>query len=153
MKFFLDENMSIVALEPLRTIFRQRHEFLHAEDLDLIGVDDVDLYPRLRRVGVDALISKDGRQLYVPSERRGLYEHKLSFVQLMMKNTRGAKGLALELAALTASLPYVEERWTPEPYAFRVRGLQSGFTERVSSHMPIWHESWGRRPTAIGGFQ
>jgi hypothetical protein len=142
-RFFLDENISRVSLDPLRAIFVNRHEFVHASDLGLTGVDDVDLYPEVAKAGVDAIISKDGRQLKNQNERRGLYDHHLSFVHLLMKETRGYKGLSLELAALTASLPYIEEEWaTATPKAFRVKGLQSGFKERVSSHVPLWLDSW-----------
>lgn len=142
MKFFLDENLSVVALEPLRLIFRNRHEFVHAGQLDLLGVDDVDLYPRVRDAGVGAIISKDGRQLWNQAERRGLYDAGLTFVQLQMGKTSGRTALSLELAALTAGLPYIEAHWKSEPWAFRLRGLQSKFSERVSSSNPLWMDSW-----------
>lgn len=64
-----------------------------------------------------------------------------------MGKVGGSKGLALELAALTAGLPYVVEKWSPEPSAFRLRGLQSGFTERVSSHQDLWLARWGAKPS------
>lgn len=143
MKFFLDENLSVVSLAPLRAIFSNRHSFEHAGSLDLLGVDDVDLYPEVRAAGADAIISKDGRQLANQIERRGLFDNRLTFVHLHMGKAQGAKALALELASITAGLPYVEEKWKPEPWVFRLRGLQSGFTERVSSNMPVWLESWG----------
>jgi len=135
--------MSVISLEPLRVIFRHTHEFVHAVPLGLGGIDDVDLYPRIRETGASVILSKDGRQLVNQSERRGLHDNRLSFVHLQIKQVRGSKGLALELAALTAGLPYIVERWSPEPSAFRVRGLQSGFTERVSSHVPLWLPAWG----------
>lgn len=146
MKFFLDENVSVVSLEPLRVIFATRHSFEHAGSLGLLGVDDVDLYPEVRRAGVDAIISKDGRQLTNQVERRGLFNNGLSFIYMHMGKAQGAKALALELASITAGLPYIEERWIPEPWVFRLRGLQSGFSERVSSDMPIWMGAWGKRP-------
>jgi PIN like domain len=145
-KFFLDENMAVVSLAPLQVIYRHRHLFENAETLHLKGVDDVELYPRVKAAGVDAIISKDERQLSVQEERRGLWENRLTFIHLHMNKVGGVKGLALELATVTAGLPYVEERWAPEPHVFRLRGLQSGFTERVSSHRPIWLESWGLPP-------
>lgn len=146
MKFFLDENLSVVSLPPLRLIFANRHSFEHAGSLNLLGVDDVDLYPRVRAAGVDAIISKDGRQLSNQIERRGLFDNQLTFVHLHMGKAQGAKALALELASITAGLPYVEERWTPVPWVFRLKGLQSGFTERVSSNVPVWLEAWGDQP-------
>lgn len=146
MKFFLDENVSVVSLEPLRVIFAARHAFEHAGSLNLLGVDDIDLYPKVRQAGVDAIISKDGRQLTNQIERRGLFENRLSFIYLHMGKARGAKALALELASITAGLPYIEEKGTPEPWIFRLRGLQSGFSERVSTHMPVWMDGWGAKP-------
>jgi hypothetical protein len=146
MDFFLDENMAVVSLEPLRLIFRHQHTFETAGTLGLMGVDDIDLYPRVKAAGIQAIISKDERQLRNDTERRGLFDNRLTFIHLHMGKIGGAKGLALELAALTAGLPYVVERWTPEPTAFRLRGLQSGFTERVSSTQDLWLARWGKRP-------
>lgn len=146
MKFFLDENLSVVSLTPLSVIFNHRHSFEHAGSLELLGVDDVELYPRVKAAGVDAILSKDGRQLTNQVERRGLYDNRLSFIHLHMGKAKGSKALALELASITAGLPYVEEAWTPEPWVYRLRGLQSGFRERVSSSIPIWLDSWGSRP-------
>lgn len=146
MEFFLDENMAVVSLEPLRLIFRHEHNFETTGSLGLTGVDDIELYPRVRAAGSRAIISKDERQLRNEVERRGLYDNRLTFVHLHMNKVGGAKGLALELAALTAGLPYIVERWTSEPSAFRLRGLQSGFNERVSSHQELWLPRWGRKP-------
>jgi PIN like domain len=146
-RFFLDENLSVVSLAPLKVIFGNRHSFEHAGSLDLLGVDDIDLYPRVKAAGVDAIISKDGRQLTNQVERRGLYDNRLTFIHLHMGKAKGAKALALELASITAGLPYVEEAWLPEPWVFRLKGLQSGFTERVSSSVPIWMDSWGSKPS------
>ena len=89
---------------------------------------------------------KDGRQLTNQIERRGLFDNGLSFIYMHMGKAAGSKALALELASITAGLPYVEEKWTPDPWVFRLRGLQSGFTERVSSNMPIWMPGWGPHP-------
>jgi hypothetical protein len=146
MDFFLDENMAVVSLEPLRLIFRHQHTFENAGSLGLTGVDDVELYPRVKRAGMQAIISKDERQLRNDAERRGLYDNRLTFVHLHMSKVGGAKGLSLELAALTAGLPYVAERWSPEPCSFRLRGLQSGFSERVTSHQELWLPRWGGKP-------
>lgn len=146
MKFFLDENLPVVAVPPLRAVFGDRHDFETAHSLGVTGVDDVDLYPRVRDAGVLAIISKDDRQLKVEVERRGLFENHLSFVHLRTTTIAGRKGLALTVASLTAGIPYIEERWMPEPYVFRLRGLQSGFTERIASHQPIWRDHWGERP-------
>ena len=147
-KFFLDENMPVVAVPPLRALFEGRHEFETAHSLDVTGVDDVDLYPRVRQAGVLAIISKDDRQLKVEVERRGLFENHLSFVHLRTTAIAGRKGLALTVASLTAGIPYIEERWMPEPYVFRLKGLQSAFTERVATHQPIWRDHWGDKPNA-----
>lgn len=146
MRFFLDENLPVVAVPPLRAIFGSRHDFETARSLDVEGVDDVDLYPRVRAAGVLAIISKDDRQLRVEAERRGLFQNQLSFVHLRTTKIAGQKGLALTVASLTAGIPYIEERWMPEPYVFRLKGLQSAFTERIASHQPIWREHWGVRP-------
>jgi hypothetical protein len=145
-KFFLDENMAVISLNPLQVIFRHRHEFENAMTLDLRGVDDVNLYPLVRAAGVDAIISKDARQLQVHDERRGLWDNRLTFVHLQMSKVGGVKGLSLELASIVAALPFIEERWVPEPHVFRLRGLQSGFSERVSSHASVWLEAWGVHP-------
>lgn len=142
MKFFLDENLSMVSLEPLRLIFRNRHTFEHAGSLDLLGVDDVDLFPRVQDAGVNAIITKDGRQLVNPAERRGLYDAGLTFIQINTGKANGRTGIGLELAAITAGLPYIEDNWPQEPWIFRLRGLQSKFSERVSSSRPLWHDSW-----------
>lgn len=147
MDFFLDENMAVVSLGPLRLIFRHQHTFETAGTLGLTGVDDIELYPRVRAAGLGAIISKDERQLRNDVERRALHENRLTFIHLHMGKVGGSKGLALELAALTAGLPYVVERWSPEPSAFRLRGLQSGFTERVSSHQDLWLPRWGAKAT------
>lgn len=146
MRFFLDENLSVVAIEPLGVIFRGSHSFQHAGDLGLLGVDDIELYPRLRDEGIDAIVSKDGRQLKVQAERRGLYEAGLTFIHLGMGKSRGRIGLALELAALTAGIPYIEQHWSDEPWAYRIRGLQSGFSERVAGETSLWMDSWGAKP-------
>lgn len=146
MRFFLDENLSVVAIEPLAVIFRGSHSFLHAGALGLLGVDDIELYLRLRDEGIDAIVSKDGRQLKVQVERRALFEAGLTFIHLGMGKSRGRTGLALELAALTAGIPYIERHWSDEPWAYRIRGLQSGFTERVSSETALWMDSWGAKP-------
>lgn len=145
-KFFFDENMPVVAVRPLIAMFGDRHEFETAQSLGLQGADDIELYPRVRTAGALLIISKDDRQLKNPTERRGLYDNGLSFIHLRMGRVSGRKGLALTVTSLTAGIPYVEERWTPEPHAFRLRGLQSGFTERVSSYLPLWQERWGARP-------
>ena len=120
---------------------------LHDAFADPVPDNDLDLYPRVKAAGVDAIISKDGRQLNNQVERRGLYDNRLTFIHLHMGKARGAKALALELASITAGLPYVEESWSPEPWVFRLRGLQSGFHERVSSSVPIWIDSWGPKPS------
>lgn len=142
MKFFLDENLSSVSLEPLRVIFRNRHSFEHAASLGLLGVDDVELFPRVRDAGMNAIITKDGRQLVNQTERRGLYNAGLTFIHLNMGKASGRTGLGLELAAITAGLPYIEENWHSEPWIFRLKGLQSGFSERVSSSRPLWLDAW-----------
>jgi hypothetical protein len=84
MDFFLDENMAVVSLEPLRLIFRHQHTFENAGTLGLMGVDDIDLYPRVRAAGIEAIISKDGRQLSNDVERRGLFDNRLTFIHLNM---------------------------------------------------------------------
>nr|WP_277816701.1 MULTISPECIES: hypothetical protein [Microbacterium] len=145
-RFFLDENMPVVAVPPLRAVFGDRHEFETARTLGVTGVDDVDLYPRVRAAGVLAIISKDDRQLRVEIERRGLFENQLSFVHLRTTTIAGQKGLALTVASLAAGIPYIEERWMPEPYVFRLKGLQSAFSERIASHQPIWRDRWGDKP-------
>lgn len=146
MRFFLDENMPVVAVAPLIAAFGARHEFVTADDLNLRGVDDIDLYPHVRAAGALAVVSKDDRQLKNEVERRGLFDNRLSFVHLRTSTVGGRKGLALVVASIIAGIPFIEERWAPEPHVFRLKGLQSGFTERISSHAPIWQDRWGDRP-------
>ncbi len=146
MLFFLDENMPLVVVGPFRVVFRTSHDFVHATHLNLTGTDDVDLYPLVRRAGAGTVISKDGRQLKNQTERRGLYDNRLSFIHLRQTRAGGPKGVALDLAALIAGLPYLDEvLMNGEPAAVRLRGLQSGFTERVASNVPLWLDSWGDR--------
>lgn len=149
MHLFLDENMPAVAVRPLVALFTDRHEFDTADSLGLRGVDDIDLYPHVRRAGAVAIISKDDRQLKNEIERRGLYDNGLSFVHMRTSRVSGLKGLALLVASLAAGLPFVEERWNAEPYVFRLKGLQSGFTERVGTHEPVWRDRWGAPPQAF----
>lgn len=148
MILFLDENLPAVAVGPLASIFGSRHDFVHAAALGLVGVDDIDLYPKVRAAGVDAIVSKDGRQLFNEIERRGLFDNHLSFIALRETKTPGAKGFAMLVASLTAGLANIEEKWDPaEPSVFRLRALQTKFSERVGGHYPLWRPEWGPRPT------
>ncbi|MFT4306250.1 MAG: hypothetical protein QM604_05100 [Microbacterium sp.] len=149
MKLFLDENMPAKAVEPLRALFGARHEFETAHSLDVTGVDDVDLYPRVRAAGILAIVSKDERQLRNDVERRGLFDNGLSFIHLQMKNVAGLKGLALTVASLTAGIPYVEERWAPEPHAFRLKGMQTGVHRTRQFASPALARQVGRTTDLI----
>ena len=98
-----------------------------------MGGGDIELYPRVKAAGIQAIIRRTNGSCGTRRNVGGYSITDSHSFHLHMGKVGGVKGLALELAALTAGLPYVVERWTLDPTAFRLRGFQSGFTERGRS--------------------
>lgn len=64
MRFFLDENIPLAALDTLRAAYPSKlHQFEHVTDSDLAGTKDPQLFAHLAAEGYDALITEDRNQL------------------------------------------------------------------------------------------
>ncbi|WP_328915469.1 MULTISPECIES: hypothetical protein [unclassified Streptomyces] len=67
MHILIDENVPVPMLEMLRRVL-PKHEIRHVSEIKWAGKKDLALLPDAARKGFHAFLTKDGRQLEVPSE-------------------------------------------------------------------------------------
>jgi hypothetical protein len=134
MKFFMDENFVVQVSQHLRTMFPW-HDFVTTQDLDLEGEKDLRLFPRLRELGMDAIITHDLRHLQEAEETRSLFDNKLHWIGMKQtpQGVRGVTAIALQSAAIIAALPLIEQEWNTEPTAYKINALQRQPNERFTA--------------------
>lgn len=134
MKFFMDENFVVQVSQHLRTLFPW-HDFVTTQDLELQGEKDLQLFPRLRELGMEAIITHDLRHLQDAGETRSLFDNGLHWIG-MKQTPQGIKGvaaIALQSAAIIAALPLIEQDWSTEPTAYKINALQRQPQERFTA--------------------
>lgn len=140
MKFFIDENISPRLAEPLSAIYKD-HEFGTAATEGASSVLDEDLFPLIRNLGYEVIITKDRKQLRRLGERRAIFDHSLHWVGYQMKNVPGIQGFAMESATIVAGLSYFLSDIRDEPHAYTVMGFNPEPKQRIRSE-PLWVPSW-----------
>lgn len=130
----MDENFVVQVSQHLRTMFPW-HDFVTTQDLELEGEKDLRLFPRLRELGMDAIITHDLRHLQEAEETRSLFDNDLHWIG-MKQTPQGVKGvtaIALQSAAIIAALPLIEQAWNSEPTAYKINALQRQPHERFTA--------------------
>lgn len=130
----MDENFVVQVSQHLRTMF-PLHSFETSQELGLEGEKDLDLFPLLRGIGIDAIITHDLRHLQNAAETRSLFENKLNWIGMKQspQGVRGITAIALQSAAVIAALPLIEQQWSAEPTAYRINALQRQPHERFTA--------------------
>ncbi len=101
MKLLLDEDVP----EPLTPMIRHvlpEHDVQHVSDLRWKGKRDVSLYADAKRLGFDAILTNDLRQLNDPGECRAIKKSGLHHITYEMED--GVEGLALAAASILAAI-------------------------------------------------
>lgn len=134
MKFFMDENFVVQVSQHLKNMFPW-HDFVTTQDLDLEGEKNLQLFPRLKDLGMDAIITHDLRHLQEPAETRSLFDNDLHWIGMKQapQGVRGVTAIALQSAAIIAALPLIEQDWRTEPTAYKINALQRHPHERFSA--------------------
>ena len=133
MKFFVDENETAAIVQPLETVLFQ-HEFRSAEQEELGGVEDVDLFAEIARRGFDALITRDRNQLANRDERLKLIECGLHWIGHKEPGATGELLISCLVAGYVLALPYVVSAVAElgAPHAFHVRNVEWQQGQRVT---------------------
>jgi hypothetical protein len=129
----MDENFAVQISQHLRAMFPW-NEFVTTGDLGLAGEKDLDLFPKLREFGMNAIITHDLRHLQAEDETRSLFENDLHWIG-MKQSPQGSKGvaaIALQSAAIIAALPLIQQTLDSEPTAYRINALQRHPSERFT---------------------
>lgn len=147
MKFFLDQNVSQAALDPLRALYLD-HEFRHAYDEGLSSEDDIPLFSKLCNQGYDAIVTKDRNQLRDEDERRALFDSGLHWIGHRSKEHKGLMGIVIETSTVTAGLMYVLQNWKDSPHSYLLYGITTELGQRVKIST-VGEVTWGR-PKASG---
>lgn len=140
MRFYLDENVSIGCLEPLRRTYLD-HEFTHSHHEGLDGTLDVALFDLLSRRRYDAIITRDGRQMSNDVERKALYASNIHWIGFKHNKARGLLSIVSEVSVLTAGLIHVLEDWKDDPHVYSLKGVALQATQRLTSY-PVWKTHW-----------
>lgn len=135
MRFYIDENYVVQVVRPARQIFRL-HEFVTTNDANLSGTLDRDLFPRLREMGVHAIITYDKKQLVDMDEARGLYENDLHWIGMkpIPQQVKGVGRVALQTASLIAALPLIIDAWQDSPHVYKIKAVERGAGQRFTAH-------------------
>jgi hypothetical protein len=133
-KFLVDENVNVTAVDALRSIFGE-HAFATVRDEQWLGLLDVPLFEAMHSSGFHAIVTRNLEQPRDADERSALRRLGIHWVGLSSPKFGGLKGLALETAAIVAGLPYVLEGvdGSARPTAFHVRSVPSEATQRIKT--------------------
>lgn len=135
MRFFFDENMSPVVIEPLRPMLSAQHELQSWSEFDggrLRGMDDK---PLLIEVAVhfEVFVTLDRAQLV--DHHQELVDSGLHWIGLRHPKTRGLHALASTSASLLAGLPHaidIIKSWEGNNGCWlSLRRLEQQATQRV----------------------
>lgn len=133
MRFYLDENIPAPTSQALSAVHID-HVFVSAYDRpELLGADDLDLFPVLASEAFDAIVTKDYNQTSDAGERRSLWDNQLVWIGHKMSSHAGTKGISLTIATVVAGLWFVLDDWPSEPWIFRLKGVQAEPGQRMTS--------------------
>lgn len=145
MKLLLDENVTPGWARLLQGQFNE-HQFVTTAQVQLQGVDDVDLFPTAADLDFDAIVTNDVKQMERRNERRALFDSGMSWIGIESgSQITGKLALRLQLATPVAGLAVLEAAWRPEPWAYRLRHITATENARLDA-FDLWDDGWGPRP-------
>lgn len=133
MRFLFDENMTLGLVKNLASV-APWHDFSHVTDEGLRGTEDVNLLPRISRIGFDAIITDDRRQLGRPDEKKAILDSGLHWITLRRSNVEGFHGVAAETASLSAAFPHILDALEKADQQLKIviKGVQRERTQRIT---------------------
>ncbi|WP_052847815.1 DUF5615 family PIN-like protein [Streptomyces avicenniae] len=105
MRLLIDENVPVQMVEILGRLL-PGHEVCHVSGLKWAGKKDLALLPDAARKGFHAFLTKDDRQLEVPSETAAIKKSGMHHIRFSHGH-KGMAGLGLAMGAVIAAMPLV----------------------------------------------
>lgn len=105
MRILIDENVPVQMLEMLRRLLPD-HEVRHVSEIRWAGKKDLALLPDAARKGFHVFLTKDGRQLEIPSEAAAIKKSGMHHIRFSHGH-RGMAGLGLAMGAVIAAMPLI----------------------------------------------
>jgi hypothetical protein len=124
-KFYIDENLMPDIAPSLIHVYKGHH-FRCPRQEQLLGFDDLDLFPELAIRDYDCIITEDKEQLANDKERDALRDSGLNWVGFKKLPVGGVAQLASQVAIVTSGLGLVLGAWSESaPTVYRLRGPRS----------------------------
>jgi hypothetical protein len=105
MRILIDENVPVQMLEMLRRLLPD-HEVRHVSEIKWSGKKDLALLPDAAKKGFEAFLTKDGRQLEVPSETAAIKKSGMHHIRFSHGH-KGMVGLGLAMGTVIAAMPLI----------------------------------------------
>jgi hypothetical protein len=137
MRILIDENVPVQMLDMLRRLL-PGHEVRHVSEIRWSGKKDNALLPDAARRGFQAFLTKDGRQLEIPSETAAIKKSRMHHIRFSHGH-KGMVGLGLAMGAVIAAMPLVV-RELDEANGQRlvhIKGLNPGSKHRFDMTDPV----------------
>lgn len=130
MRILIDENVPVQMLEMLRRLLPE-HEVRHVSEIKWAGKKDLALLPDAARRGFHAFLTKDGRQLEIPSESAAIKKSGMHHIRFSHGH-RGMAGLGLAMGSVIAAMPLIvrELEETEEQRLVHIKGLNPATKHR-----------------------
>jgi PIN like domain len=105
MRIVIDEDTAVELLDPLRHVLLG-HDIVHFSELSWKGKKDLRVLPDAKKAGFDVIITRDRAQFNDPRECDAIKKSGLHHVRYARRQ-EGARGLALAVGAIIASMPMI----------------------------------------------
>ncbi|MFB0835710.1 hypothetical protein ACX8Z9_04710 [Arthrobacter halodurans] len=127
----MDENFAIQVSSHLKNMLPS-HQFLTTNELGLEGEKDLQLFPKLKNLEIDAIVTHDLRHMEDADETMSLFENNMHWIGMKQtrQGTAGVTAIALQSAALLSALPMILGDWRTEPTMYKVIGIQRAPQDR-----------------------
>lgn len=128
MKFVVDENEIALLVQPLRLLYPE-HEWIHVRDLNLVDMDDVEVFHGLAQIDATALITRDTAQLRRTNEWRTLESLGIHWIGHAEPKGSGTTMAARVISNYTSAMPHIIAAipQVSQPCAFKVKGRSDNF--------------------------